>query len=65
MIHIEFCALHQINDKLTEIVIAVTTMIYFKKNNIKELLYNFGIFISFMFVTELLKSFSKIMIISD
>ena len=65
MIHIEFCALHQINDKLAEIVVVITTMIHFKKSDIKELLYNFEIFILFTFVTEFLKSFGKIMIVDD
>ena len=65
MIYIKFCVLHQISDKLMEIVIAVTMMIHFKKSDIKELLYNLGIFISFTLITEFLKSFSKIMIVDD
>ena len=48
-----------------EVMIAVTMMVCFEGNDIKELLYNLEIFILFAFIMELLKSFDKIMIVGD
>lgn len=46
-------------------MVAATVMVYFKGRDSKELFNDLRIFILVAFVTELLKSFSEIMVVGD
>lgn len=65
MIHIRFYTLHESSKELTEVFILINIDKLFKKRDIKEIFYNFKVFILITFIIDFLETIGKIIIIND
>ena len=64
-VHVQFCALHKSSHELTEVFKLINMNERFNRRNVEKIFYDFKVFISTTFISNILKSFNKIIIINN